>query len=128
MADLIEVQKDHDVSTAQTLQQYPSKRRSVLVMLCLISGTFLVAVDTTIISVAIPRISTEFKATDDVGWYGSGYLITLTAFQPPMTNIYKMFQPKAAYVVSIVVFEGMFRTVLDLCRVRAPSIVIETSL
>ncbi|KAF7916838.1 uncharacterized protein EAE98_010560 [Botrytis deweyae] len=33
-------------------------------------------------SVTIPKISTEFKALDDVGWYGSGYLITLTAFQP----------------------------------------------
>ena len=106
MADAVDSQGDSDVSTSHISEEYPSKTKLVLIMLCLISGTFLVAVDTTIISVAIPRISTQFKATNDVGWYGSGYLMTLTAFQPSMSNIYKMFDPKAAYIVSIIVFEG----------------------
>lgn len=69
-------------------------------------GSLLVAVDTTIISVAVPRISTEFKALYDIGWYGSAYLATLTAFQPTMSNIYKVFSPKAAYIGSIVLFES----------------------
>ena len=108
MANAIQVENNHDAPTAQITVQYPSKWRMSLIMLCLVSGTFLVAVDTTIISVAIPRISTDFKAISDVGWYGSGYLMTLTAFQPSMSNIYKMFDPKAAYVVSILVFEGIY--------------------
>ena len=37
-------------------------------------GTLLVAIDTTIISVAIPRISSDFKALDQIAWYGSTYL------------------------------------------------------
>ena len=93
--------------TAGTPTQYPAKGRQSLILLCLVLGTFLVAIDTTIISVAIPTISTDFKALDDVGWYGSAYLMTLTAFQPTMSKIYKVFPPKNAYIASIAIFEGM---------------------
>ena len=86
--------------------QYPNKGRQLLILLCLILGTFLVTIDTTIISVAIPTISTDFKALHDVGWYGSAYLMTLTAFQPTMSKIYKIFSPKMAYIASIALFEG----------------------
>ena len=86
--------------------QYPTKGRLLIILLCLVLGTFLVAVDTTIISVAIPTISTDFKALNDVGWYGSVYLMTLTAFQPTMGTVYKNFDPKAAYIASIALFEG----------------------
>ena len=92
--------------TTRKLDRYPTGWRLALIVLCLTLGSLLVAVDTTIISVAIPRISTDFKAMDDVGWYGSAYLATLTAFQPSMGNIYKSFSPKAAYLGSIVLFEG----------------------
>ena len=87
--------------------QYPTSWRLVVILLALALGTLLMALDTTIISVAIPKISTEFKALNDVGWYGSGYLITLTAFQPVSGNAYRMFHPKAVYMVFIVVFEGI---------------------
>ncbi len=89
-----------------TPTQYPSKGRLIAILLCLVLGTFLVAIDTTIISVAIPTITAEFKALNDVGWYGSAYLMTLTAFQPTMSKLYKMFPPKSAYIGSIVLFEG----------------------
>ena len=79
--------------TTGTPIQYPAKGRQLLILLCLVLGTFLVAIDTTIISVAIPTISTNFEALHDVGWYGSAYLMILTAFQPTMSKIYKSFSP-----------------------------------
>ncbi|MCJ1397654.1 hypothetical protein MMC11_000850 [Xylographa trunciseda] len=88
--------------------QYPTSWRLVMTLLALALGTLLMALDTTIISVAIPKISTEFKALNDVGWYGSGYLITLTAFQPVSGNAYRMFHPKVVYMAFIVVFEAAF--------------------
>lgn len=42
---------------------------------------FLVALDMTIVSTAIPRISDEFQSLDDVGWYGSAFFLTVAAFQ-----------------------------------------------
>lgn len=69
-------------------------------------GTLFDALDTTISSVAISKISTDFKTLDQVGWYGSAYLITWTTFQTTSEKIYKTFDPKVIYLVFIVVFEG----------------------
>lgn len=82
----------------------PSKRFIIITALCL--GTLLDAIDITIIGVAVPTISTEFNALDDVGWYGSAYLISLTALQPVFGVIYKFFDPKNIYLCSVLVFEA----------------------
>lgn len=91
---------------ARSRSQYPTKRRLIFILLSLVLGSFLVAIDTIIISVAIPRISTDFRALNDVGWYGSAYFTTLTAFQPITGHIFKEFDPKLAYTAAVVVFEG----------------------
>lgn len=76
----------------------------VTISLCL--GTFLVALDVNIIGVAVPRIATAFRSLDDVAWYGSGYLLTVTAFQPTMGVIYKYFDVRLTYISVIFIFEG----------------------
>lgn len=53
-------------------------------------------------------IATQFHALDDVGWYGSANLMTLTAKTPIAANIYKYFDPKTVYLASVVVFESTF--------------------
>ena len=63
-----------------------------LVIASLYLGTLLIAIDTTIITVAVPKISTVFKALDDIGWYGSGYLLTVTACQPSFGKVFKFFK------------------------------------
>ncbi|KAI4134960.1 MAG: hypothetical protein LQ341_005943, partial [Variospora aurantia] len=85
---------------------YPSlfKRSIIITALCL--GTLLDAIDITIIGVAVPTISTEFNALDDVGWYGSAYLLSLTALQPVFGVVYKFFDPKTVYLCSVLVFEA----------------------
>ncbi|KAL8698458.1 MAG: hypothetical protein Q9224_001844 [Gallowayella concinna] len=86
--------------------EYPTGPRLVMTLLSLFLGTFLVAIDTTIVSVAIPEISTAFHALNDVGWYGSAYLITITALQPAGGTIYQLFNAKSVYLSAIVVFEA----------------------
>lgn len=85
---------------------YPAGLRLTVILSSLFFGTFLVAIDTTIVSVAIPKISTQFHALEDVGWYGSAYLITITALQPAAGTIYKLFDVKLVYLAAIAVFEG----------------------
>lgn len=80
--------------------------QTVVLVFSLCVGTLLVAIDTTIVSVAIPAISTEFKALDDVGWYGASYLFTVTAFQPAFGSVYRFFDAKWTYLSSVVLFEG----------------------
>ena len=69
-------------------------------------GVFLFGLDTTILATAIPQITTDFQSLPDVSWYGSAYLLTVTAFQPLFGSLYKYFNAKLVYLVSLVVFEG----------------------
>lgn len=63
-----------DASRPQIIAgRYPTGWKFALVITSLVCGILLVAIDNTIIAVAVPKISTEFKALDDVGWYGSAY-------------------------------------------------------
>ena len=87
---------------------YPTGIKLIIVMASLMLGTTLMALDSTIISVATPQISTQFRALDDVGWYGAAYSMILTATTPIWANFYKYFNPKYVYLVSIFVFEGKF--------------------
>jgi MFS family permease len=93
-------------SNASFSDGYPKGVRLALIMVSLMLGTALMALDATIISVATPKISTQFQALDDVGWYGASYSMLLTAFTPIASNFYKYFNPKYVYLASIVVFEG----------------------
>ncbi|CAL8582398.1 hypothetical protein XPA_008064 [Xanthoria parietina] len=85
---------------------YPSSAKRFIIIVALCLGTLLDAIDITIIGVAVPTISTEFNALDDVGWYGSSYLLSLTALQPVFGVIYKFFDPKTIYLCSVVIFEA----------------------
>lgn len=61
------VTSDEDASQAQS----PVKLGLLLVALCL--AVLCQALDNTIITTAIPKITDEFDSLDDVGWYGSVY-------------------------------------------------------
>ena len=89
--------------------EYPEGWHLALTLLGLAFGTFLMALDTTIITVAVPEIATEFNALSQVGWIGSAYLITLTSFQPIAGSCYKSFDPKYSFLVFMVIFEGEYR-------------------
>lgn len=77
----------------------------VIGSLCL--GIFLYGLDINIIGVAIPSITTEFGSLDTVAWYGSAYLLTVTAFQPGFGTLYKYFNAKFVYIGSLLTFEGL---------------------
>lgn len=71
-----------EITPSQQLKEYyPSGLRFVLLTTGLILTIFLSALDTSIISTAIPKITDHFGTVKDVGWYGSAYTITNAAFQ-----------------------------------------------
>ncbi|KAJ8112239.1 hypothetical protein OPT61_g5348 [Boeremia exigua] len=79
--------------------------RLAIVISSLCFGTLLVAIDTTIIAVAVPSISTDFQAFNDIQWYGSAYLLTVTAFQPAFGALFRYFSAKQVYLASVLIFE-----------------------
>lgn len=66
---------------------------------------FLVALDRTIIATAIPRITDEFGSLGDIGWYGSAYMLTTSCSQLVFGRIYKHYDMKWTFLISIIVFE-----------------------
>ncbi|KAM6518101.1 hypothetical protein FSOLCH5_006868 [Fusarium solani] len=84
---------------------YPSGVRLVLLMVSVFIGMFLVALDKLIISTAIPAITDEFHSANDIGWYGTAYLLTNCAFLLVFGKMYTFLDVKATFMAAAVLFE-----------------------
>ncbi|KAJ5674172.1 major facilitator superfamily domain-containing protein [Penicillium macrosclerotiorum] len=98
-------EKDVKAVTETTEPEYPPLTRAIVVIFALYLAVFLVALDQTIISVAIPKITDQFKSISDIAWYGSAYFLTSTALQPSYGRIYKIFSVKWGFLVAVLIFE-----------------------
>ncbi|KAJ5675785.1 Sucrose symporter plant [Penicillium macrosclerotiorum] len=56
-------------------------------------------------AVAVPRITDDFHALNDVGWYASSYLLTTCSFQLLYGKFYTLFQVKWVYLSALFLFE-----------------------
>lgn len=83
----------------------PNAARFWLIMSCTFLSLFLVALDRTIITTAIPRITDEFHSLGDIGWYGSAYMLTGAASQPLFGRMYTVYNTKWVLLTSVAVFE-----------------------
>lgn len=61
--------------------------------------------DKLIISTAIPRITDEFHSANDIGWYGTAYLLTNCAFLLVFGKIYTILHVKATFLTAVILFE-----------------------
>ncbi|PNY23344.1 HC-toxin efflux carrier TOXA [Tolypocladium capitatum] len=93
--------RDHDGSAPD----YPHGMTLTLIITALCSAVFLVALDQTIIAPALGAITAQFQGVKDIGWYGSAYLLTMTALQPMYGAVYKLFNVKLAYLGAVFIFE-----------------------
>ncbi|KFY88877.1 hypothetical protein V498_06633 [Pseudogymnoascus sp. VKM F-4517 (FW-2822)] len=76
-----------------------------LLGLALMASIFMIALDLSIITTAIPKITTRFNSLGDVGWYGSAYLLAQMSLQPSFGKIYTYFDLKLTFLTSIAIFE-----------------------
>jgi hypothetical protein len=74
--------------------EYPTKWKLAAITTALCLSVFCMALDNTIIATAIPRITDQFKALNDVGWYGSSYLLTTCATQLIYGKFYTFYSIK----------------------------------
>ena len=85
--------------------EYPTGAKLAIIVASLCLSVFLMALDNTIIATAIPKITDHFKALNDVGWYGSAYLLTTCAFTLFFGKLYTFFSIKWVYLTAIFIFE-----------------------
>ncbi|KAK2024577.1 major facilitator superfamily transporter [Colletotrichum zoysiae] len=85
--------------------EYPGGMKLALIVAAACFSVFLMALDNCIIAAAIPRITDEFNSLNDVGWYGSAYLLTTASTQLLFGKLYSFFSIKRIYIIAIGVFE-----------------------
>ncbi|KAI0379576.1 major facilitator superfamily domain-containing protein [Hypomontagnella monticulosa] len=85
--------------------EYPSGLRLLLLVLALILSIFLVALDMTIIATAIPRITQDFNSLNDIGWYGSAFFLTVSAFSQVWGKAFTYFSLRWVMLSAMFTFE-----------------------
>ncbi|KAL4778009.1 major facilitator superfamily domain-containing protein [Aspergillus varians] len=90
---------------AQDEPQYPSMLKLSFILVGLNLSMFLVGLDNTILSSAIPKITDRFQALGDVGWYASAYLLTNCAFQLFWGKLFTFYIVKWIYLAALFLFE-----------------------
>ncbi|KAF7592084.1 hypothetical protein BBP40_000689 [Aspergillus hancockii] len=84
---------------------YPGSWKLGLITIGLCLSIFCLSLDNTILSTAIPRITDEFKSLEDVGWYGSSYLLTACAMALTFGKLYTFYSTKWVYLIALFIFE-----------------------
>ncbi|KUJ07648.1 MFS general substrate transporter [Mollisia scopiformis] len=90
---------------AEPQENYLHGVKIVMLTTALMSGLFTIALDSSIISTAIPRITSDFKSLDDVAWYGAAYLLTQMSLQPSFGRVYILFPVRNTFIVAQLIFE-----------------------
>ncbi|KAH9883276.1 putative MFS toxin efflux pump [Xylariomycetidae sp. FL2044] len=102
----------HDEATSPINDSSTDKKKTAMKealhitisMFGLMTGVLLVALDTNILAIVIPKITTEFSSLDDVAWYGSAYSLTKMALQPTFGRLYYGLGLKLVFCFSIALF------------------------
>lgn len=88
-------------------------------------GSFLAALDGTIVATILSAVGSEFRVSKEVGWLGTSYLLTQTAFQPLYGRASDIFGRKPATLFASAIFLlgsllcGLSQTFWQLCAARA---------
>ncbi|KAL9626351.1 MAG: hypothetical protein Q9204_007375, partial [Flavoplaca sp. TL-2023a] len=85
--------------------EYPRMITFCILTIALMLSVFMIGLDTNIIGTAIPTMTARFHSLNDVGWYGSAYLMTQLALQPTFGKLYTLFNIKFIYIGALVIFE-----------------------
>jgi EmrB/QacA subfamily drug resistance transporter len=81
-----------------------SMRQKILVMIAVMSGLFLVALDQTIISTALGKIVEEFNSFNSLGFVVTAYLLTSTVTVPLAGKLSDMFGRRMVLLTGVIVF------------------------
>lgn len=121
-ADQDSLSPEQDQDGEENTKHYLSTKRMIPLTLGLMLAMFIVALDNTIISPAIPVITTDFDSLDDAGWYGSVYLLATVVLQPVFGKIYSFWNVKWIFVVAILIFE--LGSIIDAVAQNSPMFIV----
>jgi EmrB/QacA subfamily drug resistance transporter len=79
-------------------------RQTIVIIIGLMLGMFLAALDQTIVATALPRIAADLGGTQHLSWVVSSYLVTSTAVTPIYGKLSDLYGRKLMLQIAIVVF------------------------
>ncbi|KAL3460667.1 MFS general substrate transporter [Aspergillus heterothallicus] len=85
--------------------QYPKSWKLYLISIGLCLAVFCLALDNTILTTAIPKITDDFNSLGDVGWYGSAYFLTTCALTLIFGKLYTFYPTKWTFLAALGFFE-----------------------
>ncbi|MCJ1356954.1 MAG: hypothetical protein MMC33_006950 [Icmadophila ericetorum] len=101
----LSVENTDPVVLVEDEQKYLTGLKLLVTMISITLVGFLFLLDTSIVSTAIPRITSDFHSLDDVGWYGTAYLLANCALTPLTGKVYTYFSNKWTFLSFFAVFE-----------------------
>ncbi|KAI2641357.1 putative MFS multidrug transporter [Hypomontagnella submonticulosa] len=84
---------------------YISGYKLVLLLISLTTFFFLLMLDMSIISTAVPQITSDFHSLQDIGWYSGAYQLTSATLQPLTGKLYTRIRAKWVFIVFFFIFE-----------------------
>jgi EmrB/QacA subfamily drug resistance transporter len=102
-----------------------STRQKIPIMLAVMSGMLLAALDQTIVSTALPRIVSELHGLKDLSWVVTAYLLTSTISVPISGKLSDIFGRKRLFLLAILIFvtgsalSGLSQNMTELIGFRA---------
>ncbi|OQD78890.1 hypothetical protein PENANT_c073G06708 [Penicillium antarcticum] len=100
---LKETGSDHSIDDEK--QEYPPTLKLAPILIGLCFQSFCIALDNTILSTAVPKITEQFNSISDLSWYASAYLVTTCAVTLPFGKIYTYYSTKWTYMIALALFE-----------------------
>lgn len=86
------------------MHHHITKREKLIVMLAVMSGLLLVALDQTIVATALGSIVTEFKSYSSLGFVVTAYLLTSTVTVPLAGKLSDMFGRRVILIIGVTTF------------------------
>ncbi|KAK8004428.1 carbohydrate esterase family 4 protein [Apiospora arundinis] len=98
---------DRDLAEEKTEEvlEYITGLKLLAVMVAVVLAAFLMLLDISIISTAVPRITSDFHSLSDVGWYAGAYQLANSCLQPLTGKFYTEFSAKWTFLIFFLVFE-----------------------
>ncbi|KAK0620475.1 major facilitator superfamily domain-containing protein [Immersiella caudata] len=84
---------------------YPNTLSLFLICLGLFLSVLCFGLDRSIITTAVPKITSDFNALEDIGWYHSAYMLTSCCFQLMFGKLYSELDMKWLYLTALAIFE-----------------------
>ncbi|KAH8810877.1 putative MFS multidrug transporter [Xylogone sp. PMI_703] len=92
-------------NTANQEDQWVAGIKLVNIIAALTLVCFLVLLDTSVVSTAIPRITSDFHSLPDIGWYGGAYQLGNSTLQLLSGKLFMNFSSKWTFIAFFGVFE-----------------------